>query len=59
VADFLIYGATGYTGSLIADEAVRRGFRPILGGGTLGPWRRWPRSWDWSSVSSPWMNPPQ
>lgn len=27
---FLIYGATGYTGGLIAREAVRRGLRPIL-----------------------------
>jgi short subunit dehydrogenase-like uncharacterized protein len=32
MADFLIYGATGYTGSLIAHEAVRRGYRPILAG---------------------------
>ena len=32
MADFLIYGATGYTGSLIAHEAVRRGDRPILAG---------------------------
>jgi uncharacterized protein YbjT (DUF2867 family) len=32
MTDFLIYGATGYTGSLIADEAVRRGYRPILAG---------------------------
>jgi short subunit dehydrogenase-like uncharacterized protein len=30
--DFLIYGATGYTGSLISHEAVRRGYRPILAG---------------------------
>jgi short subunit dehydrogenase-like uncharacterized protein len=30
--DFMIYGANGYTGSLIAREAVRRGMRPILGG---------------------------
>jgi short subunit dehydrogenase-like uncharacterized protein len=30
--DFMIYGASGYTGSLIAREAVRRGMRPILGG---------------------------
>ena len=29
---FLIYGANGYTGELIAREAVRRGLRPILGG---------------------------
>ena len=33
--DFLIYGATGYTGSLIAHEAVRRGYRPILAGRTV------------------------
>jgi short subunit dehydrogenase-like uncharacterized protein len=32
MANFLIYGATGYTGSLIAHEAVRRGYRPILAG---------------------------
>jgi short subunit dehydrogenase-like uncharacterized protein len=32
VADFLIYGATGYTGSLVAREAARRGLRPILAG---------------------------
>ncbi len=30
--NWLIYGATGYTGSLIAEEAVRRGHRPILAG---------------------------
>lgn len=29
---FLIYGATGYTGRLIAREAARRGLRPILAG---------------------------
>jgi short subunit dehydrogenase-like uncharacterized protein len=29
---FLIYGANGYTGQLIAREAVRRGHRPMLGG---------------------------
>ncbi|MEM1055644.1 MAG: saccharopine dehydrogenase NADP-binding domain-containing protein [Bacteroidota bacterium] len=31
---FLLYGATGYTGRLIADLAVRRGHRPILAGRT-------------------------
>jgi short subunit dehydrogenase-like uncharacterized protein len=30
--DFLIYGATGYTGSLVAREAARRGLHPILAG---------------------------
>lgn len=29
---FLIYGSSGYTGELIAREAVRRGMRPLLGG---------------------------
>ena len=28
----MIYGANGYTGRLLADLAVRRGFRPILAG---------------------------
>lgn len=28
----LIYGATGYTGELIAREAARRGLRPVLAG---------------------------
>jgi short subunit dehydrogenase-like uncharacterized protein len=29
---FLVYGAYGYTGGLIAREAVKRGLRPILAG---------------------------
>lgn len=29
---FLLYGANGYTGSLIAREAVLRGMRPVLAG---------------------------
>ncbi len=29
---FLLYGANGYTGALIAREAVRRGLRPVLAG---------------------------
>src|SRR5437870_4193251 len=32
MADFLLYGATGYTGGLIARAAVERGLRPGLGG---------------------------
>ncbi len=28
----MLYGATGYTGNLIAEEAVRRGHRPLLAG---------------------------
>src|SRR4029453_4180914 len=29
---WLLYGANGYTGELIAREAVRRGMRPVLAG---------------------------
>lgn len=29
---FLLYGSTGYTGNLVALQAVRRGLRPILAG---------------------------
>ena len=29
---WLIYGAYGYTGTLVAEEAVRRGYRPVLAG---------------------------
>lgn len=31
-ATWMIYGATGYTGRLIAEAAVQRGLRPILAG---------------------------
>jgi short subunit dehydrogenase-like uncharacterized protein len=30
--DWVLYGATGYTGKLLAEEAVRRGHRPLLAG---------------------------
>jgi short subunit dehydrogenase-like uncharacterized protein len=30
--EWILYGATGYTGRCIAEEAVRRGLRPILAG---------------------------
>ncbi len=35
-ATWMIYGAYGYTGRLIAEEAVRRGMRPILAGRNAG-----------------------
>lgn len=31
-ADFLLYGSTGYVGRAIAELAVERGLRPVLGG---------------------------
>lgn len=30
--EWLLYGATGYSGELVAREAVRRGLRPVLAG---------------------------
>ncbi|HVZ39097.1 MAG TPA: saccharopine dehydrogenase NADP-binding domain-containing protein [Candidatus Kapabacteria bacterium] len=35
--EFMIYGATGFTGRLIAEEAVRRGHRPLLAGRSERP----------------------
>lgn len=32
IQTWMIYGANGYTGKLIAEEAVRRGYQPILAG---------------------------
>src|SRR5262245_57011982 len=32
MSNFLLYGASGYTGGLIAREAVRRGLHPVLAG---------------------------
>jgi short subunit dehydrogenase-like uncharacterized protein len=32
VSSFIIYGANGYTGELIARQAVREGLRPVLAG---------------------------
>jgi short subunit dehydrogenase-like uncharacterized protein len=33
---WMLYGASGYTGRLIAEEAVRRGHRPVLAGRSPG-----------------------
>ncbi len=30
--DWMLYGATGYTGQLVAQEAVKRGHKPLLAG---------------------------
>ena len=32
MSDFLLYGASGYTGRLIAEHAVERGLNPVLAG---------------------------
>ncbi len=36
MAQWMIYGANGYTGELIVAEAVRRGLRPVLAGRNAG-----------------------
>ncbi len=35
--NWMIYGANGYTGRLIAVEAVHRGMKPVLAGRTFHP----------------------
>ncbi|HET9765594.1 MAG TPA: saccharopine dehydrogenase, partial [Thermoanaerobaculia bacterium] len=35
-SSFLLYGAYGYTGELIAREAAARGLRPLLAGRDAG-----------------------
>ena len=39
MAEWLLYGANGYTGQLIAEEARRRGLRPVLAGRREAPVR--------------------
>ena len=36
---WMLYGASGYTGALLAEEAVRRGHRPLLAGRSLAKLR--------------------
>ena len=37
---WLLYGATGYTGRLVVQEALRMGIRPILAGRSRGALER-------------------
>ena len=39
-ANWMIYGANGYTGHLIAVEAKRRGLKPVLAGRSADPIHR-------------------
>src|SRR4051812_1018587 len=34
--DWVLYGATGYTGKLLVEEAVQRGHKPALAGRSAG-----------------------
>lgn len=49
MSGLLIYGATGYTGSLIAERAVERGLAPLLAGRNADRLRRLA-----DRLSSPW-----
>ena len=37
---WMLYGATGYTGRLVIEEAVRQGLRPVLAGRSRAPLER-------------------
>jgi hypothetical protein len=41
---WMIYGANGYTGELIAREAVSRGLKPVLAGRTPAKVSSWLRA---------------
>jgi short subunit dehydrogenase-like uncharacterized protein len=38
--EWMIYGANGYTGHLVAAEARRRGLKPVMAGRRAGPIER-------------------
>ncbi len=40
MGEFMIYGATGYTGGLAAEHAIERGLRPVLAGRDADALRR-------------------
>lgn len=35
--DWILYGATGFTGAMIAEEAIKRGHKPVLAGRSAKP----------------------
>ena len=45
----LIYGANGYTGRLIVEEAYRRGLRPIIAGRSAESIEALASQWDLSA----------
>ena len=49
---WMVYGANGYTGELIAREAARRGLKPILAGRSPGKLRHSPTRSAWKHASS-------
>ena len=53
MSDFLIYGAYGYTGTLIAREAAAHGQRPVLAGRNAAALAELAGRWDWSTALRP------
>lgn len=51
--NWLLYGATGYTGKLIVEEALRRGHRPLLSGRSAEKLQALaaPNGLEWQAVS--------
>ena len=54
---WLIYGANGYTGELIAREAAQRGLKPILAGRNRAAIEALAVDLGLSLASSDWMIP--
>ena len=50
---FMIYGATGYTGQLIARLAVTQGVRPLLAGRSASALAALPGNWALTTGSRP------
>jgi short subunit dehydrogenase-like uncharacterized protein len=57
MGDLLIYGAGGFTGRLLVEEARRRGLRPILAGRTAAKLRAIPSSSELSVRELPLTDP--
>lgn len=49
---WIIYGANGYTGELIAREVARHGLKPVLAGVGTKASGRWRALWGWTRVPS-------
>ena len=50
---WMVYGANGYTGELIAREAARRGLKPILAGRNPGKIAQLANALDWQAQKQP------
>ena len=57
MSDFLIYGATGYTGELVAREAARRACALSWPPAAARRWPRLPGSYAWNTARSRWTRP--